>query len=94
MSQLRPRDERLAVALATGQPVKVAARSAGIAYSTAKVRMARPEVSARIAELVAEYTARTVALAAFATLTSDQQSVLAHLLHWPGRAARLTESGE
>lgn len=80
----RPRVELLAAGVASGLTVKVAAKRAGMAVTTARHWLARPEARRRVAELTAELTARTVALAAFASLPPDQRAEVARLLRHPG----------
>jgi len=77
----------VAVAVAAGNTVKQAAKATGLSARQVRWVKARPEVRRRVAELVAEMSARSVMLAAFAALTPEQRAEVARLLLWPGRAA-------
>ncbi len=83
MAQLaRPRDELLALSLSAGATVKEAAQAAGMTMRNARTRKQVVSVRRRVAELVAETSARSVMLAAFATLPPDVRAEVARLLSY------------
>lgn len=73
----------LAAALAAGATVKEAAKAAKMSERNARTLKRTAAVKGRVAELVAEVAARSVALAAFATLRPAQQEEVARLLLYP-----------